>query len=154
MIPKLTIDKESVASQWDDESARDYVSNLCSPIMLEDDLPLYKCDDSWVNLKVFNEAKSTCRISDFFKYGYCDTENALKKYLQTYKEDTENSYFVEVGTMSMDYEKYYKNGSYINKDGVNTEEDYYDYIDKHPEMETQQDIENKWITFAIYKIKE
>ena len=55
--------------------------------------------------------------------------------------------------MDMDYEKYYKNGSYINKDGVDTELDYYEYIDEHPEMEVPQDVENKWITFIIRKLK-
>lgn len=153
MIPILTIDKVFINSQWNDKSARDYVINHCSPIMLENDLPVYACDNYWVNLKVFNEAKSTYHTNNFHKYGYCDTESSLKKYLQKYKEDVKNFYFIEVGVMSMDYENYYKNGSYINKNGIDTEDDYYNYIDEHPEMKTSQDIKNKWITFVIYKLK-
>ena len=54
--------------------------------------------------------------------------------------------------MSMDYEKYYKNGTYINKDGIDTGADYYNYIDEHPEMKVPQEIENKWICFTIRKL--
>ena len=152
MIPKLTIDEDFIKSTWKNKEDVDYAINLLCPMSLKG-IPVYSCDDNWVNIGVFNEFKSTVRFSEFSKYGYCDTEDALAKYLKSYIDDTENSYFVEIGGMSMDYEKYYKNGSYINKDGIDTEEDYYDYIDEHPEMEVQQDYENKWIQFTIYKLK-
>ena len=75
------------------------------------------------------------------------------KYLQKYVDDKVNNYFVHFGFMSMDYEKYYKNGTYINKDGIDTDQDYYLYIDKHPEMKIDQEFENKWITYTVRKLK-
>ena len=77
-----------------------------------------------------------------------DTEAAVEKYLQDYIDDPD-PYFVELGLMSMDYEKYYKNGSYINEDGVDTGGDYYDI-----EFETKptQQYEGEWVTFAVYRL--
>ena len=153
MIPKLTLDIDSINSQWKEQEGVDFVKKLCKPITLKDGTEAYRCDNNWVDMKVFNEFKEISNLSEFFEYGYCDTEDSLVKYLQKFKDDKENNYFVEINTMSMDYEKYYKNGSYINKDGVDTEEDYYYYIDEHPEMEVPQDVEGEWITFAIYKLE-
>lgn len=151
MIPLLTIDKESVEKNWAKEEDRKWVYDYVNP-MFAGDIPTYQCDDNWVRMGVFKEFKKCVPVSEFFEYGYCDTEESLVRYLKQYTDDTENQYFVEIGTMSMDYEKYYKNGSYVNKDGVDTGEDYYQYIDEHPEMKVSQDIKNEWITFAIYKI--
>lgn len=154
MIPFLTIDEEFVQNTWkDDESSREWVTENCDVVYADNsNVPLYTCDDSWVKMGVFNEYKQILPISEFYEYGYCDTEDALLKYLQSYVDDKDNNYFVTIGTMSMDYEKYYKNGTYINKDGVDTKKDYYDYIDEHPQMEVEQDFENKWITFTICKL--
>ena len=155
MIPKLTIDKESITETWEGkEDSIEFVMNLCDVVYADNnDIPLYTCDESFVDMGVFKEFKKVCPISECFIYGYCDTEDALIKYLQKFVDDKENNYFVNIGGMSMDYEKYYKNGSYINKDGVDTETDYYVYIGEHPEMYVKQDIENKWITFNIFKLK-
>lgn len=156
MIPKLTIDTKAVSKTWEgDKDSIKWVKNHCHvAFATNSDIPLYTCDDTWVYMGVFKEYKKVCPPSECFIYGYCDTEESLVKYLQKYVDDKENNYFVNVGSMSMDYEKYYKNGSYINKDGVNTETDYYEYIDEHPEMEIPQDIEGKWLTFVIYKLKD
>lgn len=150
MIPVLTVDEKYIDTQWKNKDNAEWVKTVCTTIELFDGTPVYKCDDFFVQMKVFNEWKDTERT--FFEYGYCDTEDALVKYLKKYKDDPDNPYFVKIGGMDMDYEKYYKNGSYINKDGVDTESDYYDYIDEHPEMEVKQDVEGKWITFNIYKL--
>ena len=159
MIEKLTLDEESL-KQWKDEKDREEVRKLCGCVEISDNeekiiIPAYWCDDLWVNtLKVFKEHKSLTKIQDCFIYGYCDTEDALVKYLKEYYDDPDNSYFVTVSTMSMDYEKYYKNGTYVNKDGVNTHQDYFDYIDEHPEMKVEQDIEGKWIHYCIRKFND
>lgn len=155
MIPILTIDMESVIKNWEGkEDSIEWVKRYCGVVNAKNsNIPLYLCDENWINMGVFNEFKKTFPTSECFIYGYCDTEDSLVKYLQQYVVDKENNYFVHIGFMDMDYEKYYKNGSYINKDGIDTEEDYYSYIDEHPEMEIEQDYENKWITFTITKLK-
>ena len=81
-------------------------------------------------------------------YGYADTEAAVEKYLQNYIDDPD-PYFVEVGLMSMDYDGYYKNGSYINEDGVDTGEDYYDI---EFETEPTQQYEGEWVKFSVYRL--
>ncbi len=159
MIPKLTID-ENVLLGWKTQKDRDEVKELCKCIEISDDndtivIPTYFCDELWVNtLKVFKEHKSITGTRDFYEYGYCDTEDSLVKYLKSYLDDPDNSYFVTIGFMSMDYEKYYRNGTYVNKDGVKTHKDYWDYIDEHPEMKIKQDFENKWITYCIRKFND
>ena len=84
-------------------------------------------------------------------YGYADTEAAIEKYLQQYINDPVNEYFIELGLMSKDYEKYYKNGTYINADGFDTGEDFYDIYDGDFEPETQY--ENYWVSFTIFIIE-
>lgn len=151
MIPVLTIDKEAL--QKEKKEFIDYVNKYGTPIYpYHSDIPLYRLDRYCVTMGIFNEYKSVSPLSEFFEFGYCDTEESLDKYLQQYEDDKDNNYFVNVGTMSMDYEKYYKNGTYINKNGIDTKEDYYDYINEHPEMKVEQDVENHWITFSIYKL--
>ena len=155
MIPLLTKDEESIDKNWNTKESADWVKDYCEVVYASNSsIPLYSCDEYWVSMGVFKEFKSIYKISEFFIYGYCDTEEALLKYLQQYIDDKDNNYFVSIGGMDMDYEKYYKNGSYINKDGIDTGDDYYEYIDNHPEMKVKQDIENRWITFEIYKLKE
>ena len=151
MIPLLTVNEEYIDSNWETKESADWVKDYCSVMMAGGKIPVYQCDNNWVRMGVFVEYKDVDR--DFHEYGYCDTEESLVKYLKKYVEDGENNYFVEVGGMSMDYEKYYKNGSYINKDGVDTGRDYYDYIDENPDMKTDQDVEGRWFTFVIYKLK-
>jgi hypothetical protein len=153
MIPLLTIDEKSVESQWTEKANADWVKNFCDVILVGDEIPVYQCDDSWVRLGVFAEYKDVERMSVFSKYGYCDTEEALVKFLREYDVDKDNMYFVEIGGLDMNYEKYYKFGGYINKDGEDTGEDYYNYIDEHPEMKVEQDVKGKWIRFCIHKLK-
>lgn len=156
MIPELTLDIESITKLWNgNEDSIQWVKEHCKVFHTKNsDIPLYICVDSFVDMGVYKEFKKTCPISEFFEYGYCDIEDALIKYLLPYAEDEENNYFVSIGSMPMDYEKYYKQGSYINKDGIDTNEGYYEYIIKHPEMKVSQDFENEWITFHIVILKE
>ena len=48
-----------------------------------------------------------------YAYGYADTEAAIEKYVQQFIDDPDNEYFIELGLMSKDYEKYYKNGRVV-----------------------------------------
>lgn len=153
MIPELVIDKEFIKENWNTpEAAEETIKLLDQCVGLKgSNFPVYMFQDMWFKMNVFKNFKQI--EESLCDYGYADTEESLVKFLQTFADDKENNYFVYVDLMSMDYEKYYKNGSYINKDGVDTEMDYYDYIDEHPEMEVPQDFENQWIHFAITKIK-
>jgi hypothetical protein len=153
MIPLLTVDKEYIDANWETKESADWVKDFCEVILAGDEIPVYKCDDSWVRLGVFVEYKDVERMSEFSEYGYCDTEDALVKFLRTYDIDKDNMYFVEIGGLDMDYEKYYKFGSYINKDGEDTGMDYYNYIDENPDMKVDQDVKGKWIRFCIYRLK-
>lgn len=157
MLPEFTLDIESIEKNWDSKESQDYVKKICEAASLgdiEDGIPVYNCDDTWFNMGVYKEAKKLTSITDYFEYGYCDNEESLKKYLQPLIEEENTRYYVCVHLMSMDYEKYYKNGSYINKDGVDTGDDYWYYIDEHPEMEIDQEWENNWLAFSIRKVAE
>lgn len=159
MIPKLTLDKRSINKNWKDKEDRNWVKKFCEEVGLCIDtqnriykkpISIYKCDSNWVELGVFKEFKKAERLP--IDYGYCDREEDLEKYLKSYVEDKNNNFLVCFGFMNMDYEKYYKNGSYIDKDGNNTKEDYYYWINEHQEDKNRQQFPNKWISFAIFKL--
>ena len=152
MIPLLTVDKKYIDANWETKESADWVKDYCEVILAGDEIPVYKCDDSWVRLGVFVEYKDVERMSEFSEYGYCDTEDALVKYLRKYDVE-DGDYFVEIDGLDMDYEKYYKFGSYINKDGEDTGMDYYDYIDENPDMKVDQDVKGRWIKFCVYRLK-
>ena len=85
------------------------------------------------------------------EYGYADTEAAIEKYVQQFIDDPDNEYFIELGLMSKDNDKYYKNGTYIDENGIDTGEDFYDIYKDGIEPETQY--KNSWVTVTIFKIK-
>ena len=156
MIPELTLDVESIEKNWKDKKDQEEVNKYCKAVRLCSDndksslIPVYLCSDNWVGLGVYREYK---KISEsLIEYGYCDREEDLELYLQSYLKDPDNNYFITVGFMSMDYEKYYKNGSYINKNGQDTNDDYWPYIDQHQDEKGRQQYPGKWITFSIHKL--
>jgi len=151
MIPELTIDIDAIHENWKDHPEDwDELIKMVEPVALSDKkIPVHLCQDSFIDLGVYKEYKFHNRTMEF--YGYCDTENALAEFLKPYIE-SKDAFYVTVGLLSMDYEKYYKFGSYINKDGVDTKTDYYYYIDEHPDMEVEQDYAERWINFEIYKL--
>lgn len=157
MLPEFTLDIESIEKNWDSEESREYVKDICEAVALgdiKDGIPVYRCQDMWFDMGIYKEAKKLVPLTEFFVYGYCDNEEALKKYLKPLIDLENTKFYVSVGLMSMDYEKFYKNGTYINKDGVDTNEDYWIYIDEHPEMKIDQEWENQWLTFSIRKVAE
>lgn len=151
MIPILTMDEDFILKHPDPEEMSSYARRYCSTIFIGDKIPVYPCGVHWVDVGLFKEYKQSNSVSEAIS-GYCDTEESFAKLLQKYVDDKENNYFVNVGFMDMDREKYYKVGSYYNKEGIDTELDYYDYISKHPEMKVKQSYENKWITFMIHRL--
>ncbi len=150
MIPKLTLDIDFIESTWKEKKDQEFVKNDCDCVPLKNGIEVHDCDDMWVEIGVFKEFKKVIKKLVF--YGYCDTEDALLKFIQQYEDDKEKNYFVEVGGLSMNNEKYYKWGSYINKDGENTHNDYWDWIREHPEDKNKQEFKGKWIRFAIHEI--
>ena len=153
MIPDLTVDMEMVAKNWPPKAQRatlKIIENSC--VLRGTDFQVHCFADFWVPMGVFKEFNKLAPVGDFYEYGYGDTEEAIGKYLRKYADDKENNYFVEVGLLDMDNEKYYKFGSYINKDGVDTEDDYYSYITNHPSMKVKQDFKGQWIRFSIRKL--
>ena len=152
MIPLLEIDNEGIERNWKNKEDQDYVKKTVSVNFLDNsEIPVYTCDDLFLNLDVYKGIKGRTPLKECFVYGYCDNDDALVKYLQPYIESP-NEYYVAVSLMSKDYEKYYKNGSYINKDGIDTDEDYWIYTDEHPEMVGEEEYENAWLQFTIYQL--
>ena len=152
MIPLLEIDNESIERNWKEKEYQESVKKMVKADFLDNsEIPVYTCSDGFLGLNVYVGIKGRAPLSEFFEYGYCDNDAALVKYLQPYIE-SQDEYYVTVGLMSKDNEKYYKNGSYINKDGIDTEEDYWPYADEHPEMVGEEEYENSWLDFGIYKL--
>lgn len=147
MVPKLIF----TADSWPEEYREDANKLFNKPIML--------CDNKDV---VFWKTNTNCHINAFVgyenakaklttNYGYADTEAAVLKYVQQFVDDPHDEYLLEIGLLSKDIEKYYKSGSYINSDGVDTEQDFYDIFEYGHEPET--DYENAWVKIAVYLIE-
>jgi hypothetical protein len=73
-------------------------------------------------------------------------ERQIKNFL-----DNNEPYLIEVGLTSIDYEKYYKQGPFINDYGKPVHEDYWDYVE---DVDVNRDIEDYWITFHVYRLIE
>lgn len=101
------------------------------------------------HIKAYKGYENCCAL--ILDYGYADTEAVVEKYVKQYIDDPFNEYFIELALMPKDYEKYYKNGTYINADGFDTGEDFYDIYDGDFEPETQY--ENSWVSFTIFIIE-
>ena len=151
---KLIINKESIKDWTDDQKAT--IEKYAVP--LNDFLPEYHFYTWFVEFCIkegifygFNHMEST------LVYGYANTRESLKKYLKQYADDTTKNYVVLINIMDRDTEKYYKNGPYINYEGIDTEtDDYWRYIKSHPEEENFIDEDckkdNFWITFYLFEI--
>lgn len=152
MIPQLKINI-NVMKDWTDDQ-RETVYKFVTPI--KDLLPYYS----------YGEFAEFCVKEGLFEgfncsvmthnYGYANTRESIKKYLKQFDDDTTKNYLVVLNIMDREYEKYYKNGSYINHEGIDTETDYWRYVENHPEEENFIDTDckkdNFWITFVLYEI--
>ena len=148
MIPKLTFTAANWAPEHREEAER--ILGKCYILNNNEDIWVYP-HNSNCHIESYIGCEN-CRAY-LLDYVYADTEAAIEKYLKRYIDDPDNKYFVEAGLMSKDYEKYYKNGPYVNADGIDTGQDFYDiYTNEEDEPET--DYENAWVTVSIYIIKE
>ena len=143
MIPKL----EFTAESWPEEYREEAIKTLDRHYILNGNENIV-CHPNNANCHIFAFKGYEKYRASLLDYGYADTEAAVEKYLQNYIDDPD-PYFVEVGLMSMDYDGYYKNGSYINEDGVDTGEDYYDI---EFETEPTQEYEGNWVKFSVYRL--
>jgi len=152
MIPVLKLNNDAIDKNWPRKEDQDFIKKRCAPVFLEGtEIPVYLSDDNFITLDVYEGVKGRVLHQEFFDYGYCNNDAALAKYLQKYIDD-KDEYYVHVNLMSKDYEKYYKNGSFINKDGINTGEDYWDYKERYPDMVGEEEYGNNWIHFVVCKI--
>lgn len=149
MIPNLTFDREAARKNWSDYDDKeiDDIEKYSVAVQLTEDctFEVHVSDNNWVDMGIYKEFKKTKRES--VEYGYCSTQAAMAKYLQKYADDPDKNYYIYAHMLSMDNEKYYKFGSYINNDGVNTEDDY-DW-----DNEEEQQFENEWIAFSVYELE-
>ena len=143
MIPKL----EFTAESWPEEYRAEAIKFLNKQFALNGNNELI-CHPRNANCHIFAFKGYENYRASLLDYGYADTEAAVEKYLQDYIDDPD-PYFVEVSLMNMDYDKYYKNGSYINEDGIDTGDDYWDI---EFETEPKQEHEGYWVKFAVYRL--
>lgn len=158
MIPILVIDEENIKEQWKSEEDQKQVMEICQTnFLMDSDLPVYSCDSEFVKLGVFKRYSGIDRDFDLEgHYGYTDSAQSLEKYLknQGYLDDEKTAYFIRIYGLSMDNEKYYKHGSYIDLQGVDTQDDYYSWISEHPEDKDKQQYPGLWIAFIVHKLIE
>jgi hypothetical protein len=145
MIPKL----EFTAESWPEEYRAEVVEALDKHFDLNGNEDI-RCHPHNANGHIYAFKGYENYRATLLDYGYADTEAAIEKYLQQYIDEPNELYFVEIGLMCMDYDKYYKNGSYINEDGEDTEMDYWDYWDDDSENKPTQEYEGNWVTFTVY----
>lgn len=147
MIPKLKF----TAKDWPAESQEEVkkIFGETIPLNGNENIPCYGTDPGGIMFAYEGYENHHPHILDF---GYADTEEAIEKFLKPYIEDPEKEYFIELGLMSKDYDKYYKNGTYINENGEDTGRDFFD-IYEDEETEPKTEYENAWVTFVIYELK-
>lgn len=142
MIPKL----EFTAESWTEEYREEVTKAFDKQFTLNGNKNII-CHPRNANCHIFAFKGYENYRANILDYGYADSEAAVEKYLQDYINDPHTEYFVELDLMSMDYEKYYKNGSYINEDGIDTGRGYYDI---EFETEPTQQYKGYWVTFTIF----
>lgn len=162
MIPRLTLDIEKINKYWPKKEDNDWALKYygdCALGLSQDQckeseafgyIPIFRCDNDAIKVGIYKESNQV--LDSLLDYGYCDTEEALEKYLQTYFQDPDHYYFINFGFMPLDYEKPWKMGSYVNKDGIDTEDGYWNWIETHPADKGMQQFPGLFITYAISEI--
>lgn len=149
MIKTLEINNEYIDSQWRTEDSRNEIKKKLSVIVEEFNMPVYISGaEHFINCcKGYENEKLEFPV----EYGYGLTFDSLNKYLSNkYGENNRNEYLVCAYSLSMEYEKIYKCGNYINLSGENTENDYYDCTDFD---KSKADIKDTFIGFDVFLLK-
>lgn len=146
MVPKLIFSSES----WDPKHREDVDRLFAKHFTLNNN------EDIWYwkrnsNVHMFAyKGYENCKAV-LLDYVYADTEAAIDKYVQKYVNDLDNEYYIEVGLLSIDNEKYYKSGPYVNAEGKDTGFDYWDFYDSADDV--TRDYEGYWVSITVYLIQ-
>ena len=151
MINKLEINDDVIITNWTDEQDRNYMREKLNTLVEEFNIPVYfKGSEHF--LYCFDGYEHITSTPLSIDYGYGLTFKSLEKYLKDkYGDGNKGEYFIVAYTMSMDYEKYYKNGTFVDLNGKNTGEDFW-YQKNADDLAKKADIENYWIAYCVYDL--
>lgn len=152
MIPKLNVNDEFLKSVRNED--RHLWEKMTESVMELDyvngyTIPIYNTQavtfvgENWL----FNEYKGT----EIEFYGYCPSENALRKIAFPFKGIGGN-YMVTARLVEQKVAEDDEDGWYYNEDGDDTEMIYSDYIDEYGQPTTQY--QNQLVQFTVYYLKE
>lgn len=154
MYIELEIDYDRLHSLWNEDDWNHIENMLQTLSYLLPEIHSYPSFAEYVaNDGVFRNIKELYKRP--IDYGYANSRESLKKFLLNNNEYPDGDYLVILGAISREDEKYYKKGTYINHDGFDTVDDYWGYIEDHPDEENFIDDDCKkndfWITYTIYR---
>lgn len=150
MIPKLIFDREKNRQNYNgtDKDFEEFCILLDT--FSEFSFDAYKEGTNCL-LNCFNGYEDWNQ-PNILDYGYALTPEAIDKYIiSNYNDNNPNKFLIEIGLMSFDYDKPWKCGTYVDKEGNNTYEDYYNIDSVKDEMKNSY-INNCFITFGVYDI--
>jgi len=150
MVGKFEIDDEVVELSWKGKRERKNIYEWLNPFKEFVKYDVYGRSAelfAWC-FKGHVTANGNLKMID---YGYALDAGSIEKWLDANFANDENEYLVSCDLMSMDYEKYYKNGSFINQDGIDTGHDFYDEKN-YKQLEKQALVKNHWITVVVFDI--
>ena len=151
MIRKLEINDNAIISKWTDEQDREYVREKLNTFVNEFNIPVYFKGSEYF-IHCFDGYEHMTYPPLPVDYGYGLTFKSLEKYLNDKYGNDNDEYFIVAYTMPMDYEKYYRNGYFIDLYGINTGNDFWILSDAN-KLAKIEDIENTWIAYVVYKLK-
>lgn len=145
MILELKPNIDKIKKYYDEKDAQ-LVLNLLSRIE-EFNIPVYICNTRlWTD---FVKDYPYTKEPDTIDYFYGLNTESLEKYINTkYGDDNPNVYVVEAHLLSMDHEKYWKFGTFVDLNGINTDDDFYS-VDNWEELIDKAQIKNHWIAVSI-----
>lgn len=153
MIPELTINEDVLYERGAErniprEETENFVKRM-KGFNLTDNLHCYPMNTNCFNF-VYEEIPAGSRQPRLIDYGYAATSEAIEKYiLPLYGDSDPQYYMVEINLIPKDYEKIYKEGTYINLKGEKTNRDW-DDVEGIDEELKHLEVEGKFIGFGIH----
>lgn len=150
MLPELEIDIERVKKDYPQKEDQENITETLQKFDNFTSIPVFPVmAEYFANYFIGHEnIDSDLEIVDY-KYGL--TIESIEKYITNEYSDDADEYLIVGTIMSMDYEKYYKNGTFVDLDGNATYEDFYD-IKNWEELKKKADFGNHWIRFTVYNL--
>lgn len=147
MIVSIIPDKEYIEKTWKKDSKKIY-EYIDTVAIGDDGTPYYYSHvDIWIDCGVAKNLESKAKL---ITYSYANHSNHIDKYLEKYKKDNE-TYIACLGVFSREYEKPWKHGYFIDKNGVQTGNDYWDYESTGKEDE-EWEYDDYFVNFLIFKV--